>query len=149
MNKKAFTLIELLVVVLIIGILAAVALPQYQVSVDKARYTEMLAGSRNLAQAIEVYYIANSAYPGYWANLDIGIEGCTESNIAKYLLTCKNFKIDLNDEDFMASPNEGLGVRLWYYFGYGKLGRFRCNSSNARGNRLCKAVCGSADCYLN
>ena len=62
MNKKAFTLIELLVVVLIIGILAAIALPQYQVSVDKTRYTTMMATTRALRDAQKMYYLANGTY---------------------------------------------------------------------------------------
>ena len=49
--KKAFTLIELLVVVLIIGILAAVALPQYERAVEKSRVTEAEIMLRTLNEA--------------------------------------------------------------------------------------------------
>ena len=101
MMKKGFTLIELLIVVLIIGILSAIALPQYQKAVDKTRYAEMLTVGKSLAQAVEVYYLANSKYPDYWAELDIGVEGCTESSVAKMDLVCKNFSADLNDVDFL------------------------------------------------
>lgn len=147
--QKAFTLIELLVVVLIIGILSAIALPKYQLAVDKARYAEMQVVSKSLAQAIEVYYMANNKYPDYWAELDIGVEGCTESNIAKYLLTCKNFTIDLNDENFVAIPIQQYVVRLTYGFSNGAVGHFRCTAGDDRGRRICKSVCGTADCYVN
>lgn len=59
---KGFTLIELLVVVLIIGILASVALPQYQVAVAKSRLGAVISATRAFKNAEEEYYMANGHY---------------------------------------------------------------------------------------
>ncbi len=71
MSKKAFTLIELLVVVLIIGILAAVALPQYRKAVERARMAEAIIAVEKIAQAQQIYKMANGHFTREMSGLDI------------------------------------------------------------------------------
>ncbi len=72
-NSRAFTLIELLVVVLIIGVLTAVAVPQYQKVIMKSHYSKLKNLLHSMIQAEELYYLANGNYTNDVHALDIGL----------------------------------------------------------------------------
>lgn len=61
-NRKGFTLIELLIVVVIIGILAAIAIPKFANTKQKAVRSSMISDLRNLATAQEAFYADSSKY---------------------------------------------------------------------------------------
>ncbi len=113
-NKQAFTLIELLVVVLIIGILAAVALPQYQKSVWKARYAQLVTATHAIAQAAEIYFLANGQLPADLAELSLEMP-CTQTLNGRW--KCGDFNCDLRSQNRITCTNEeafqnGYGVDI-------------------------------------
>jgi prepilin-type N-terminal cleavage/methylation domain-containing protein len=63
-NNKGFTLIELLIVVVIIGILAAIAIPKFSATREKAYFAAMKSDLKNLASQQEIYYSDNYSYSG-------------------------------------------------------------------------------------
>ena len=80
MKNKGFTLIELLVVVLIIGILATIAVPQYQLAIEKSRATEALTAVKSLKQAVDVYRLATGESSPSLSKLDISFPNKLLSN---------------------------------------------------------------------
>ena len=89
--KKGFTLIVLLVVVLIIGILAAVALPQYTKAVEKSRATEAITLLGNLATAEQIYKMGQGVFTNDLTQLDLQLPGVGTTTTAT--TTTKNFQL--------------------------------------------------------
>jgi len=86
-DEKGFTLIELLVVILIIGILAAIALPAFLNQRGKAQDTEAKSAVRTAQTAMETYYTENEEYTGADEDTLRGIEGALGEGQAGESLT--------------------------------------------------------------
>ena len=74
-NKKGFTLIELLVAVLIIAILTAIAVPQYQKAIMKTKYTTARHYAKIMGRAVDFYHDATGGWPTRIDQLDVDLPG--------------------------------------------------------------------------
>ncbi len=144
--KKGFTLIEMLVVVLIIGILAGVALPQYTNAVRKARVAEAKITLRALIDATDRYILANGDTS--WNSLDdldVGVETDTKNwTIETSDCLCKNSSCACYA---VAYPKSEEDYVLYYYSPNineddGWPGRFECCSDSDKGKKICKQLGG-------
>lgn len=135
-ENKGFTLIELLVVVLIIGILAAIALPQYQMAVGKARFSELKTLTKSVQDAVQRYYMVNNTYVGANINnLDIDMPESTQCTIWNE-----------NQQPYIACRKNIFGKMMSYYVlretGLPALCLTYSIDINDKSNRLCQKETG-------
>lgn len=148
MNQKCgFTLIELLVVVLIIGILSAVALPQYQVAVAKSRYMQTMTLANSALNAMEVYRMANGVWPDTLDVLDIELPGdLTENKKAVtfngYTCTLYMGESDASDSILCSNTALILGYRVLFTADGRALHRCIAGESKALAQQVCTSLGG-------
>ena len=110
--KIGFTLTELLGVILIIGILAAIAMPMYEKSIFHSRFSNVQQTAQAIKQAEEMFFLSNGRYTSDFNDMDVNFSACTATN--SFVSRCgKDFMIETL-EDGNASDASKFNIRLFY-----------------------------------
>ena len=153
-NKKGFTLIELLVVVLIIGILAAIALPQYEVAVTKSKVAAILPIMRHIKDSYMEWKLTNGSYcddekcaslsdigvecPGGWSCFDFDMYSdywrCTINDEANGVVYCFH---DFDDSSMYINMFQPDDEEYPEY-----AGMLTCEANKSKALKICKALGG-------
>ena len=139
-GSLGFTLIELLVVVLIIGILASVALPQYNKAVLKSRAVEAKSMMRAISQARERYYLENGVWPTSFGDLDLSFVNENGSLVSTAYFTTKDWTYHLDADSCPPDWKEKAIYAVWKQGNYNTLnycnGKVRCMGDDS----FCKTI---------
>jgi len=100
MKAKGFTLVEVLIVVIIIGILAAIGIPQFADSIEKAKGGEARAGLGHIQTGEKVYFAERETYTNALGDLDISLS-------QRYW----SFGITASDSTYTATATRSGGIR--------------------------------------
>ena len=143
-TNKAFTLIELLVVVLIIGILAAIAVPQYKKAVAKSRATQLITTTKALVEANKAYYLQHGVYSNKLEDLDINFTNETGGVLHLDNGTYCAFQGQGSIFCEMQSPRSSI-----VQFYSGRTDCYSYATDNYSGDDLCQILTGKTNYYVN
>ncbi len=106
-NRKGFTLIELLIVVVIIGILAAIAIPKFAATKDKAKLASVKTDLRNVMTAQEAYF---SDYATYTSALSSQIFTPSSGNTLTVAGTAQSYTATVTNSSITTAPDHCIVV---------------------------------------